>query len=155
MSKTGSTLLRVTLFRAADHARKQDPQLAKIYYTQIVDRGADHRKALCVVASHLADRAWTVMNRAMPYVICDVDGAPVTPNQAEQIIADRWIVPEPARARRRSNKIKAGKTPQQVLTGHERSGTRSADECGSLPRRRSSAGRQQPVKTSALTTDRR
>jgi transposase len=155
MSKAGSTLLRVTLFRAADHARKQDPQLAKIYYTQIVDRGADHRKALCVVASHLADRAWTVMNRAMPYVICDVDGAPVTPNQAEQIIADRWTVPEPARARRRSNKIKAGKTPQQVLTGHEQSGARGPDERGSLPRRRSSAGRQQPVKTSALTTDRR
>lgn len=53
---SGSTLLRETLFRAADRARKQDPQLAKIYYTQIVDRGADHRKALCIVAGHLAER---------------------------------------------------------------------------------------------------
>ena len=33
MSKAGSCLLRTTFFRAADTARKQDPQLAKIYYT--------------------------------------------------------------------------------------------------------------------------
>jgi len=35
MSKAGSSLLRTTLARAADTARKQDPQLAKIYYTQM------------------------------------------------------------------------------------------------------------------------
>jgi len=34
MSKAGSSLLRTTLIRAADNARKQDPQLAKIYHTQ-------------------------------------------------------------------------------------------------------------------------
>lgn len=38
MTKAGSSLLRVTLVQAADHARKQDPQLAKIYYTQMVAR---------------------------------------------------------------------------------------------------------------------
>ncbi len=151
MSKAGSTLLRVTLIRAADHARKQDPQLAKIYYTQIVDRGSDHRKALCIVASHLAERAWTVMNRAMPYVICDTDGTRVPPEDAERIIAEQWTVPEHARARRRSNKTKAGKAPQQVHKGQERSGAQGADKRGDLPRRRSSARRQQPVKPSALT----
>ena len=50
MSKAGSRLLRSTLVRAADHARKQDPQLARIYYLQMVERGASHLKALCVVA---------------------------------------------------------------------------------------------------------
>jgi hypothetical protein len=33
MSKAGSSLLRTTLVRAADNARKQDPQLARIYCT--------------------------------------------------------------------------------------------------------------------------
>ena len=38
MSKAGSSLLRTTLIRAADHARKQDPQLARVYYVQMVER---------------------------------------------------------------------------------------------------------------------
>ena len=56
MSKAGSALLRTTLVRAADTARKQDPQLARIYYMQMVERGAEHLKALCVVAAALAER---------------------------------------------------------------------------------------------------
>ena len=63
MSKAGSSLLRTTLVRAADNARKQDPQLARIYYVQMVERGKDHLGALCVVAANLAERSWAVMNR--------------------------------------------------------------------------------------------
>ena len=71
---------------------------------QMVERGKDHLGALCVVAAHLAERAWAVMNRGMPYVICDTDGTPVTPDQAKHIIAERWTVPDEVRARRRSKK---------------------------------------------------
>jgi hypothetical protein len=97
MSKAGSSLLRTTLIRAADNARRQDPQLARIYYTQMVERGAEHLKALCVVAGALAERAWAVMNRQMPYVICDIDGTPVTPEQAKRIIARDFTVPDEVR----------------------------------------------------------
>lgn len=121
MSKAGSSLLRATLIRAADHARKQDPQLARIYYQQMVERGADHLKANCVVAGHLAERAWTVMRRAMPYVICDIDGTPVTAAEAKQIIAEHWTVPAEVRSRRRSKKT--GKAPHQALTGHAKPDT--------------------------------
>jgi transposase len=110
MSKAGSTLLRTTLIRAADTARKQDPQLARIYHTQMVHRGAEHLKALCVVAAALAERAWAVMNRQMPYVVCDVTGEPVTPDQARHIIAENYTVPEDVRSRRRSSKS-ARRTP--------------------------------------------
>ena len=79
MSKAGPSLLRATFVRAADTARKQDPQLAKIYYVQMTERGATHLKACCVVAGHLAERAWTVLHRGTPYVICDNNGNPVTP----------------------------------------------------------------------------
>ena len=82
MSKAGSSLLRTTLVRAADTARKQDPQLARIYYVQMIERGKKHLGALCVVAANLAEWAWAVMNRGTPYVICDTHGTPLTANQA-------------------------------------------------------------------------
>lgn len=81
MSNAGSSLLRTTLIRAADNPRQQDPQLARIYCTQMVERGADNFNALCVVAAALARRSWAVVNRGMPYFVCDVNGQPVTPEQ--------------------------------------------------------------------------
>jgi hypothetical protein len=104
ISKAGNRLLRTTLHRAADHARRQDPQLTRIYHTQMVQRGNGHLGAVCVVAAHLAERAWTVMDRGTPYVVCDTDGTPVTPAKAKAIIADHWTVPEQVRQRRRSKK---------------------------------------------------
>ena len=124
MSKAGSSLLRTTLVRAADTARKQDPQLARIYYLQMTERGKDHLGALCVVAACLAERAWTVMRRGTPYVICDTDGQPVTagPGQSDHRRAlDR--APE-IRARWRSKKT--GKAP--------RKSSKDNSERGSLPR---------------------
>lgn len=138
MSKAGSRLARSTLIRAADWARKQDPQLARVYHQQMVERGAEHLKALCVVAGRLAERLWTVMHRGMPYVICDTDGSPVTPDQAKSIIAEQWTVTEDVRRRRRSSKTKAGKAPQQAPTRHDRSHAQGADKRGNLPHQRSS-----------------
>jgi hypothetical protein len=77
---------------------------ARLYYLQVVERGKDHLGALCVVAAHLAERAWRFMDRGTPYVVCDTDGTPVTAEQAKAIIAERWTVPEEVRLRRRSRK---------------------------------------------------
>ncbi len=60
------------------------------------------RNAHCVVAAKLAERAWAVMDRGMPYVICDTDDRPVNPDEAKTIIAEHWTVPSDVRARRRS-----------------------------------------------------
>jgi transposase len=138
MSKAGSSLLRTTLVRAADNARRQDPQLARIYHQQMTERGKDHLGALCVVAASLAERAWTVMRRGTPYVICDTDGQPITAAQAKAIIAERWTVPPEVRARRRSKKT--GKAPQKVLAGQYAR--------GDLPRGTTPPQRQRPVKPS-------
>jgi transposase len=137
MSKAGPSLLRATFFRAADTARRQDPQLARIYYLQMTERGATHLKACCVVAGHLAERAWAVLNRGTPYVICGNNGNPVTPGEAKKIISDRWTVPEEIRKRRRSRKL-AGKAPQTATTGPDRR--------GDPPRPRSSRPRGKAVK---------
>jgi hypothetical protein len=82
----------------------------------MVQRGANHTKALAVVAVHLARRLWRVLERQTPYVVCDIDGRPVTRDQAKQVIAERYTVPAEIRRRRRSKK--AGKAPHQVLKGH-------------------------------------
>ena len=46
-----STLAPGTLVRAADNARKVDPQLARIYYVQMVERGKDHLGAMPALES--------------------------------------------------------------------------------------------------------
>jgi transposase len=136
MSKAGSSLLRTTLVRAGDTARKTDPQLARLYYVQMVERGKDHLGALCVVAANLAERFWAVMTRGTPYVICDTDGRPVDHDEAKAIIAEHWTVTPEVRARRRSKKM--GKAPQQVLAAHEKPNARGAGKRGDLPQPASS-----------------
>ena len=69
-----------------------------------------------MVAGALAERAWAVMNRQMPYVICDIDGTPVTPEQAKRIIAQHFTVPDEVRRRRRSSKTPGRKPAQQPTT---------------------------------------
>ena len=137
MSKAGSSLLRTTLVRAADTARKQDPQLACTYYQQMTERGKDHLGALCVVAASLAERAWTVMRRGTPMSSATPTAGQSPPAQAKAIIAERWIVPPEIRARRRSKK--AGKAPQSP---------RRAMRTGSLPQHPTPPRHNRPVKPS-------
>lgn len=133
MSKAGNSLLRTTLIRAADTARKQDPQLAAIYFTQMTDRGKSHLGAICVVAAELAALAHVVMRRGTPYVIRDVDGREVTPAEAKMVITERYMVTEETRARRRSAKV--GKAPQQRALGASARGTKSRPEGADRTRR--------------------
>lgn len=112
MSKAGPRLLRTALIRAADTARTQDPQLARIYYEQMTNRGANHLKALCVVATHLTRRLYAVMVRQTPYQLRDTDGRAITGEQGKAIVAAHWTVSEEVRRRRRSRTTR--KAPQQV-----------------------------------------
>jgi hypothetical protein len=69
-----------------------------------------------VVAGALAERAWAAKNRQMPYVLCDIDAAPVTPEQAKRIIAQDFTVPDEVRRRRRSTKIQGRKPAQPIIS---------------------------------------
>jgi transposase len=123
MSKAGNRRLRTQLIRSAETARHLDPQLAAIYHDQMVNKGAVHTKALCVVAARLAERAWTVLHRGQPYQLRDTDGTPIDPATARQIVTEQFTVPDDTRQQRRSKK-KGGRAPHQVLEGHA-SGQRS------------------------------
>ena len=120
MTKAGPRALRSQLVQSANTARKLDPQLAAVYHAQMTQRGATHRKALCVVAARLAERGWLTMARGEPYVICDLQGRPVTPEQAKRLIAEHFTVTAEVRRRRRSTK-KAGKAPHMALEAQGKS----------------------------------
>lgn len=89
------------MFLAAEAARKEDPQLAQIYYRQMVDKGNHHTKAVCAVATALASRLAAVLKGGRPYEIRDVDGTAVDIQTARAIIAERYTVPKNIRASRR------------------------------------------------------
>jgi transposase len=125
ITKAGNRKLRRTLYRAADTARKEDPQLARIYWTHMTERGANHTKALAIVAAHLARRLWRTLHDQRPYILRDTDSRPVTKTEAKAIIAQRYTVSEDIRRRRRSKK-KAGKAPHPVLEGQNTKRARSA-----------------------------
>ena len=154
MRYRGSTItgkLHTQLVQSANTARRLDPQLAAVYFTQMVERGAHHQKAICVVAARLAERAWVVMSRGEPYVIRDVDGIPVNPSEARAIIDERYGVPEHVRRRRRSRK-RAGKAPHQVLKAHASSQTlHRVDSRGDLPRPPTKADAEPPIKPPPAT----
>jgi transposase len=93
MSKAGASWLRDQLVMSANTARRFDPELARIYYVQMVERRAHHNKAVCIVASHLAGRAWTTIRRGRPYVLRDIDGNEVSVAEGKAIVAEQFTVP--------------------------------------------------------------
>jgi transposase len=133
MSKAGASWLRDQLVMSANVARKIDPELARIYYVQMVERGAHHNKAVCIVAAHLAGRAWTTLRRGTPYVLRDIDGTEVTVAEGKAIVLERYQVPEEVRRRRRTKK--AGKVPHE--TADSNSGRGDLPRASSIDRQRS------------------
>ncbi len=114
-------------FLGAETARQWGLQIAAIYYDQMVNKGKHHKQAVCACATHLLDlldRVRTILLEDRPYELRDVDGTPVTPQQAREIIAERYTVPDEvrqrnnnrarqARARRRAERKKGEAAPDR------------------------------------------
>jgi transposase len=99
ISQAGPDLIKKYAFLDANTARLWDPQLAKIYYDQMVHKGHHHNQALCAAATHLLDRILVILKEDRPYQLRDVDGSPVSVQQARQIVLERYTVPEQVRQR--------------------------------------------------------
>jgi transposase len=102
MTKAGPKRVKLALYQAAETARLWDPQLAKIYYDQMVHKGKPHNKAIGAVMSHLASRIHAVLTEQRDYVLRDVDGREVTAREARTIIQTQYQVPAEIRAERRA-----------------------------------------------------
>jgi len=121
ISKAGPDLVKKYAYINAEVARQWDPQIAAIYYDQMVHKGKHHVQAVCCCATHLLDRVRAVLRDDRPYELKDVDGTPVTWQEARAIIAERYHVPDEVRQRRRSRTRKKRREQQAERTQKRRS----------------------------------
>jgi transposase len=117
MTKAGPKRVKLALYQAAEIARLWDPQLAKIYYDQMVHKGKPHTKAIGAVMSHLASRIHAVLTEQRDYVLRDVDGREITAHEARTIIKTQYQVPAEIRAERRA---RSKRRKRDVSTGAHR-----------------------------------
>jgi len=118
LTQAGPRLIRKFGYLDGEVARLGDPQIAAIYYDQMVNKGKHHRQAVCACTTHLLDRILVILREDRPYQLRDVDGTPVSKQQAKAIIAQRYTVPE--EVRRRNNKRKRReRADQQAEKKHE------------------------------------
>ena len=99
ITKAGPNLIKKYAYLDADTARQWDPQIAAIYYDQMVHKGKHHVQAVCTCATHLLDRVFAVLRDERPYEVRDVDGTVVDENEARRIVLNRYTVPADVRKR--------------------------------------------------------
>lgn len=118
ISKAGPSMLRWSLYLAADTARKWDPELAELYRRLMVERGRHHHQALCAVASHLTGRIWAVIREDRPYTWRALDGQPITREQARTIALSLAVDPD-TRCRLRQQRGPDASHPRQPEAPHD------------------------------------
>ena len=124
LSKKGPAYLRRDLFLVADSFRRHDPQGARLYYDQMVNKGKHHFSALCVVANRLViPRVLAVLREKRPYELRDFDGKRIDKAQARELVA-QFQVSEQERERLRS-KLNPATTKAERASKAEKSRDRS------------------------------
>jgi transposase len=113
ITQAGPRLIKKFAYLDAEVARRYDPQIAAIYYDQMVNKGKHHCQAICACATHLLDRILVVLSQDRPYQLRDVDGIPLSKLEARQIIAERYLVPEAVR-QPNNKRRRRERTEQQV-----------------------------------------
>jgi len=124
ISKAGPDLVKKFAYLDADAARHRDPQIAKLYYEQMVKKGNHHTQAVCACATHMLDRVFVILTEDRAYELRDVDGTPVTPQQARAIVTERYTVTEKVRQRSRNRARREQAEQKMERKGQRRSRTR-------------------------------
>jgi len=127
MTKAGPSMMKRALFQAGDIARRYDPQLAHLYYREMVYHGKTHLQAMGAVMSHLGARIMAVLREDRPYELRDTQGKPITKKGAMGLIRSEHKVPEETRQARRRRKPNEGR-----LYGHRTHEAARAPQSGPL-----------------------
>jgi len=114
LTQEGPSRFRRDLYLAADVARQWDPQLAKIYYEEMVNKGHCHTQAVWAVIPNLLNRILCILKQNRPYELRDTEGNPVSAKDAKQIIEQKFIVPEEIRQRTRSKRNRKNKKEKRI-----------------------------------------
>jgi len=130
MTKAGPPIIRWALYQAGQIGRRYDPQLAWVYYREMVHHGKNHKQAMGAVMSHLAARVLTVLREGRPYELRDAQGKPVSREEARGLLS-RYRVPEEIRReKRRRNPAKgtAHRKRAEGMASHRTSEAASAPQ---------------------------
>ena len=100
MTKAGPSMMKRALYQAGDIARRYDPQLAHLYYREMVYHGKTHLQAMGAVMSHLGARILVVLREGRPYELRDTQDKPISKRGAMELIQSQF---RQARQRRKSN----------------------------------------------------
>lgn len=101
LTQAGPDLIKRTAFIDAQVARLYDPQIAAVYYDQMLNKGKHHLQAICACATHLLTRVYVVLRNNRPLELRDVDGTALSKEQGRLICEQRYSVP--AEVRQRNN----------------------------------------------------
>lgn len=131
LTKTGDVLLREAVFAAADSARKTDPRLAA-KYVRLMNTDRHHDSALCHIATALLTRIATCWRAGVPYVITDVDGSTITPEEGRRIVrAHHQVDPKIRNAatqrRARRSQHQKGRADREQKESHSAPASRPAN----------------------------
>jgi len=99
LSQAGPNLIKKYAYLDADAARQRDPQIAAVYYDQMMHKGKHHTQAVCACATHLLGRVRVILSEDRAFELRDVDGTPLSREQAREIVVERYTVPEKVRQR--------------------------------------------------------
>ena len=102
VTKAGPNLVKKFAYLCADVARQWDPQIARIYWDQMVHKGKHHTQAVCACATHLLDRVFAILKEDRPYELRDCAGNAITTAEARRIVGEKYQVPDEVRRRRRA-----------------------------------------------------
>jgi hypothetical protein len=109
--------MRMGLYQAGDIGRRLDPQLAGVYYREMVYHGKNHKQAMGAVMSHLGARVLAVLKDDRPYQLMDDEGKLIGKIEARELILSKYQVPEDIRQERRRRKpAKAAKKNREMTT---------------------------------------
>jgi len=104
MTKAGPAIMKWALYQASQIGRQWDPQLAAVYYRQMVYHGKTHKQAMGAVMSHIGARVFTVFRENRPYELRDTENKPISKMAARKLILAKYHVPEDIRKERRRTK---------------------------------------------------
>lgn len=124
ITKAGPNLVKATVFLNAGVARLWDPQIAAVYYRQMMDLGKHHLQATCACATHLLTRIYAVLRDDRSYEMRDAEGQPVSKRTARRICRECYCVPD--EVRRRNNR-RVRKARREARLEKDRSRRRRKD----------------------------
>jgi transposase len=131
MTKAGPATLKWALYQASQIGRRCDPQLASVYYQQMVHHGKNHKQAMGAVMSHMGARVLAVLRDNKRYELRDIHGRPITAGEAREIILANFQIPDEIKRERRRRKTAASSTKPREK--EPEMAIRSTNEAASAP----------------------